>query len=104
MAQGVQFEPFKQSPHCQNQNSDFHLRPPMRKITESVVIKMSYTNKSVNKILKTMYKSLSDPYYQANSIYEYFNQNVPFIDHDPTLEEFGLPADAEEKVHAESKK
>lgn len=47
-------------------------------------------------------KSLNDPYQDVDLIYKKFNRNVPFINKEPQLKEYGLPNNAKELVDNES--
>lgn len=53
--------------------------------------------------LQSIYKNLNDPFYQVNWIYNHFNQNVPYISVPPTLKEYDLPENIEERIAEEGK-
>ena len=57
----------------------------------------------VKKNLQSIYKTLNDPFYQVNWIYNHFNQNVPYISVPPTLKEYDLPENIEERIAEEEK-
>lgn len=58
----------------------------------------------VKQNLNEIYKSLNDPFYQLNWIYNHFNQNVPHVSTPPTLQEYNLPDNIDELVAEEGKR
>lgn len=56
------------------------------------------------KNLQATTKTLDDPFFQVNWIYNHFNKNVPYISTPPTLKEYDLPENTEQLIKEEGKK
>ena len=57
---------------------------------------MRYTDINIKKIL-------NDPYFGVRQTYGYFNGNVPYITHEPTLDEYGLDENIEQQLQERQK-
>ena len=58
----------------------------------------------VQKNIRAIYKALNDPFYHVNWIYNHFNQNVPHVSVQPTLQEYNLPDNIDELIAEEGKR
>ena len=52
----------------------------------------------IKKDIRSVYRTLNDPFYQVNWIYNHFNQNVPYINSPPSLKEYDLPENVDKLI------